>query len=76
MNPMALLQLKNAWKTFKNNHPKFPLFLRAVYKNGLAAGNVVEISVRTEEGHNYTTNLRLTPSDLELFYQLREMLKN
>lgn len=76
MNPMALLQLKGAWDTFKANHPKFPLFLNAVYKNGLEAGNVVEISVRTKEGRDYTTNLKLTPSDMELFYQMREMLKN
>ena len=29
MNLMNLMQLKESWAVFKNNHPKFPLFLKA-----------------------------------------------
>lgn len=75
MNPLALIQFKQAWDTFKQNHPKFPLFLKAVYQNGVAEDNIVEISVRTKEGKEYTTNLRLTQSDLELFEQMKELLQ-
>ena len=76
MNPMTLLQLKSAWETFKINHPKFPLFLKTVYKSGLAEGTIVEISVRTKEGQDYTANLKLTPADLDLFYQMKEMMNS
>ena len=74
MNPLELLQFKNSYDTFVRNHPKFPLFLKAVHQNGLAEGNVIEISVKSDTGNNYTTNIRLTGSDLELLRQLREMM--
>ena len=73
MNPMDLLQLKGALASFQQNHPKFAPFLKAVYQNGLAEGSVIEISVKTPQNTEYTTNMRLTASDLELLRQLREM---
>ncbi len=72
MNPMALLQLQEAWKKFKTNHPKFPLFMKAVAKEGIRENAVIEVSVTTPEGKNYRTNVKLTPSDMELI----ELLKN
>lgn len=73
MNPMDLLQLKSSFETFQANHPRFAPFLRAIYQNGLTEGNIIEISVKTPEGTGYTTNLRLTASDLQLLQQLKEM---
>ncbi len=72
MNPMALLQLQEAWKKFKTNHPKFPLFMDAVAKEGIRENAVIEVSVTTPEGKNYRTNVKLTSSDMELI----ELLKN
>lgn len=76
MNPMELLQIKNSCDTFVKNHPKFPQFLNAVYNSGLAEGNIIEFSVKTTDGRNLESNLKLTPSDVELLRQLREMIGN
>lgn len=75
MNLMNLMQLKEAWDTFKGNHPKFPLFLKAVSTNSLKEQTVVEIKVTSPDGKALTTNLKLTASDLELFHQLNASLK-
>ena len=57
----------------RNNHPKFPLFLKAVVGNALEEGTLVEINVTTPEGKNYCTNLKLKQEDLEFFQTLSEM---
>ncbi|MEY8353456.1 hypothetical protein AALB39_08870 [Lachnospiraceae bacterium 54-53] len=75
MNLMNLMQLKEAWNVFKNSHPKFPLFLKAVYKNSLKEGSLVEIRITTPEGKTLASNLKLTASDLELMEQLKAALK-
>lgn len=76
MNPMELLQLKNSCDTFVQNHPKFPLFLNAVYQNGLTEGSILELSVKTTDGKTLESNLKLSPSDVELLLRLKEMLGN
>lgn len=76
MNPMELLQLKMACETFVKNHPKFPQFLNAVYHNGLAEGNIMELSVKTTDGKTLETNLKLSSSDVELLRQLKEIMDN
>ena len=68
---MNLMQLKETWGTFKSNHPKFPLFFKAVSASALKEGSVVEIKVTSPEGKTLTTNLKLAASDLELFEQLK-----
>lgn len=75
MNIMNLMQLKEAWDVFKENHPKFPLFLNAASRNGLKVGSVVEINITTPEGKNITTNIKIKDSDLKLFEQLKSTLK-
>lgn len=55
MNPMELLLIKNSCDTFVKNHPKFPMFLNAVYQNGLAEGNIIELSVKTTDGRTLET---------------------
>lgn len=73
MNPLAILQLKNSWESFQKNHPKFPLFLRAVSQNAMAEGTIIEMNVTTAEGRTFSSNLKLTASDIELFRQLQEL---
>jgi len=75
MNLMNLMQLKDAWSVFKNNHPKFPKFLKAVSGSTLKEGSVVEIRVTSPEGKSLATNLKLKASDLELLEQLKASLK-
>ncbi|MFR3728352.1 hypothetical protein [Lacrimispora sp.] len=75
MNLMNLMQLKEAWTVFKNNHPKFPLFLHAVSNSALKEESVVEIHVTSPEGKSLTTNLKLKASDLEFIEQLKSSLR-
>lgn len=71
MNPLDLIQLKTSYDTFKKNHPKFPLFLNAVAQHGLDEGTIIEISVKPSEGKEYSTNLKLTATDLQLFHDIK-----
>jgi hypothetical protein len=75
MNIMNLMQLKEAWGVFKENHPKFPLFLDAASRSGLKEGSVIEINITTSEGKTLATNLKLKDSDLKLFEQLKASFK-
>ena len=72
MNPMKLLQMQETFSRFKNNHPKFPLFLNAVMKEGIKEGTVIEITVTTRDGKNYNSNLKVTADDLELINSLNQ----
>lgn len=73
MNLMNLMQLKEAWSIFKDNHPKFPLFLKAASESAL--NSMIEIRVTSPEGKTLTTNMKLKASDLELIEQLKSSLK-
>ncbi|PNV60954.1 hypothetical protein C0033_16030 [Clostridium sp. chh4-2] len=74
MNPMILLQFQGAWERFKNQHPKFPLFMKAVSNNALMENSVIEITVTTPEGKSFQSNLKLSADDLEMFEQLKQLL--
>lgn len=74
VNPMKLLQLKGAWDAFQKNHPKFPLFMKAVGKGALTEGTVLEINVTTAERKTLSTNLKITAQDMEMFRQIQEMV--
>lgn len=74
MNPMMIMQLKTSWDRFVQNHPKFPRFWRAAYRNGLAEGTVIEFKVTTPDGKEISSNLKLTGEDMELMGQLKELL--
>lgn len=71
MNPMMMLQFQEAWNLFKNRHPKFPLFLKAVSNDGLHEGSVIEVTVTAPDGKTYSSNLKLTKEDLEFIKQFR-----
>ena len=45
-NQLAMLQkLRSSVQTFRNNHPKFPLFLNAVSADALKEDTIIEINV-------------------------------
>lgn len=74
INQIAMIQkLKTSINTFRNNHPKFPLFLDAVSKDALMEGTIIEITVTTPQGKNYCTNVKLKPEDIELMESLKSM---
>ena len=66
-NQLAMIQkIKTGLDTFRMNHPKFPLFLKAVSEEALVEGSVIEITVTTPDGKNYCSNIKIKPEDLEL----------
>ena len=70
----SLLMMKQAWGTFRNNHPKFPEFLRTVKKRGISEGTEVLISVTYPDGQNFKAGLKLKQSDIELLNSLGQFL--
>lgn len=67
----AALKIKKAWSTFEENHPKFPMFLKAVMREGIKENTIIAVSVTTPDGRTLDTNIKVTASDLELFESLK-----
>lgn len=75
-NPAAILQMMNLWNRFKQNHPKFPKFMTAVYQNGIKEGSIIEINVTTADGQTLNSNLKISADDMELIEQLKKLTMN
>lgn len=73
MNPLALVKLKPMLKTFKENHPKFLMFVRKALKEA-DEGSVVEVKIKTSEGKEYFTNIKMSADDMELVNEMRNFL--
>ena len=70
-------QIKNAFKRFDQDHPKFKNFMNAVSREqALREGAVIELSVTSQEGKNYCSNIKLNAEDIELINQLKTMNPN
>lgn len=50
INPLKLMQLKDAWMQFNRRHPKLAPFFRAIQAKALKEGTVIEMKVTTPEG--------------------------
>lgn len=74
MDFTAIMKMKGAWDTFTRNHPKFMPFMQAVGREAIGDGTIIEIKVKSPEGKEYNTNMRLTQEDLDLFAHLRGMM--
>lgn len=72
MNPMDMLKVKTAWDKFQQAHPKFPAFLKAA-SGTVQEGTVIEITIKTPEGKEIATNLRIRNEDMELVRELSEL---
>ena len=73
-NQIAMLQkFKSARDRFTNNHPKFPLFIKAVSDNALMEGTIIEINVTTPEGKCYSSNIKLKEDDIEMMQMLQQL---
>ena len=73
-NQIAMMQkMKEGLDRFRINHPKFPLFLKAVSQEALMEGTVIEITVTTPEGKNYCSNVKLKADDMEFLDSLKSM---
>lgn len=69
----SVMKLVGAWNAFKENHPKFPAFCKAVAKRGIREDSVVEIVITTPEGERIETSLKVQAGDLELLQSLGQM---
>lgn len=72
-NPLKMMQMKSSWDKFQKNHPKFLGFVSAVQSRGIHEGTVLELKVVTPEGEELVTNMKIQPSDIELFHQMKEL---
>lgn len=72
----AIHKAKEAVNRFRKNHPKFPAFIRAVEKNALKDGTLVEITVTTPDGTSYESNLKLNNEDMELMKMVTSLTKS
>lgn len=73
MDFSAILKAKQAWSTFKGNHPKFEPFLNDVKQRGIKEGTILGLTVEYPDGTQVKTNLRVTESDLELIGVLKSL---
>ena len=73
VNPTMLFKMKGMWDRFTQNHPKFPLFLRAAQQKGIQEGTILAVSITTPSGEKLETNLRVTADDMLLFEELKKL---
>lgn len=62
----GMMKFMGAWNTFKENHPKFPAFCKAVAQRGIKEDTVIEIVVTTPDNERIETSLKVKASDLKL----------
>lgn len=76
MNIQKLLQLKGMKNKFVKNHPMFPKFISKIKQVGLEENDLIEIIVKKTNGETYTSNIKISTSDLELLEQVMELGSN
>ncbi len=72
MNPMNLMKYRQMLETFRENHPKLPLFLKAASQR-ICEGSVVEIKLKDPDGQEIVTNFLVNQQDMELIRELGGM---
>lgn len=70
---MEALSLKSKFDRFGRQHPKVVAFM-AENHGELREGAVLELRIKSPEGRNVVTNMRVSAEDEELFGLLKEFL--
>lgn len=73
MNLQQLMKINGMRQKFTRNHPMVPKFLKKVKKDGLEVNDILEITVKKENGEDCTANIKIQEEDLELLNQLMEL---
>ena len=71
----ALMKAKQAWETFKGNHPKFEPFLSDIKNRGIPEGTVVGVELKYPDGSTVKSNVRVNETDLELIELAKSLMK-
>lgn len=73
-NAAAMMQIMGEFNKFKQNHPKFISFLKAVIQKGLPEGAIIEISVKYPgEDEKIESNMMIKDEDLKMIEALKNM---
>ncbi|MCD8365637.1 MAG: hypothetical protein LUC83_07490 [Clostridiales bacterium] len=75
VNPGTIKKLMQARDIFSANHPKFSAFFGSVFGSGIPEGTILEITVTKPGEESVTTNMKVQPSDIELFEGLQDLAK-
>ena len=74
INPKTLLTLKKSKEQFESTHPKFSAMIGQIISGDMIEeGTVIEISVTKADGTNITGNMKVQPSDMDLFNNLKDL---
>ena len=65
INPMNLMKLKGRLDIFNQQHPKFSAYCKAVNKQILEPGMILEIKAKGTDGKTIETNMKMTEDDVE-----------
>jgi len=76
MNPAAMMQIMNGYKTFEKTHPKFIAFIKTMMGKGVVEGTVIELTVTNPGQDPVTTNINVQQSDLDFLMKLQELGRN
>ena len=69
----TIFKIKQAWKIFSSNHPKFPDFLHALESRRITEGTTVDVCITYTDGKSVRTHIALRESDLALMDTLRSL---
>ena len=75
MDLKSVMGMKQAWDTFRGNHPKFADFLAAVRNRGITEGTVLELSVKYPDGTAMRSNIRVKDSDMEMLQTMQTLIR-
>lgn len=76
MNPMLMMQFAGRLGKFKEQHPKFGMFLKSVANKGITAGSVMEVKFTSVDGQEYRANIKMTDDDIETINMIKSMSQN
>ena len=71
MNPLGMMELAAKYSKFKEQHPKFGMFLKSVANKNLKEGSVMYMEFKDVDGETYSANIKLTKDDLEFLGMLK-----
>ncbi len=75
MNTMKMMKVASAWRQFCDTHPKFTKFMMEVPRQTFRENTVLEITITTEDGKTYSSNMKVTADDLTLYEEMRELMR-